>query len=89
MDYEPLSIWKQVHAPTLFLFAGIDEWVPVDESMVNYSAVTRHIPSVTLRQIPNVDHLMRNLVGVHKGEISQSYLDVVLPWLQALLVMGT
>jgi dienelactone hydrolase len=88
MDYEPLSIWKQVHAPTLFLFAGIDEWVPVDESMVNYSAVTHHIHSVMLRQIPNVDHLMRNLVGVHRGEIAQSYLDVLLPWLQSVLVMA-
>ena len=78
MDYEPLSIWKHVRQPTLFLFAGVDEWVPIEQSIVNYRNATRHISDLTLEQIPGSDHLMRN----GKGEISRKYLDTLLSWLE-------
>ena len=79
MDYEPLSVWKQVHQPTLFLFAEIDEWVPVEPSMVNYKMATAHLQDVTLKQIPRTDHLMRN----EAGETSREYCDVFLGWLRS------
>ncbi|HEX5944230.1 MAG TPA: alpha/beta fold hydrolase [Anaerolineales bacterium] len=86
MDYEPLSIWKKVTQPTLFLFAEVDEWVPIRQSMLNYENGTTHLQDVTLRQIAGTDHLMRN----QAGEISGEYLDVLLDWLKSrLATMGS
>ena len=83
MDYEPLSIWKEVTQPSLFLFAEVDEWVPIAQSRVNYEGATAHLNDVTLRQIPGTDHLMRN----QAGEISGEYLDLLLDWLKVRLAM--
>jgi uncharacterized protein len=82
MDYEPLTIWKKVTQPTLFLFAEVDEWVPIGQSMVNYERATAHLQDVTLRQIAGTDHLMRNPAGKISGE----YLDVLFDWLKSRLL---
>ncbi|HKJ39132.1 MAG TPA: alpha/beta fold hydrolase, partial [Anaerolineales bacterium] len=50
MDYEPLSIWKKVKQPTLFLFAEIDEWVPVEQGMKNFEGATSHLKDVTFKR---------------------------------------
>ena len=86
MDYEPLSVWKQVMQPALFLFAEVDKWVPIGQSMVNYEKATSHLQDVTLRQIPGADHLMRD----QAGEISREYLGVLLDWLKSRLgILGS
>ena len=81
MDYEPLSIWKKVTQPALFLFAEVDEWVPIGQSMVNYEAATAHINDLTLRQIAGTDHLMRD----QTGEVSKEYQDRLIHWLTSKL----
>lgn len=81
MDYEPLSIWKQVTQPTLFLFAETDEWVPIEQSIVNYKKATIHLSEVTFYQVDGTDHLMRD----QAGEISQEYLDILFNWLRSSL----
>jgi dipeptidyl aminopeptidase/acylaminoacyl peptidase len=78
MDYEPLLAWKKVTQPTLFLFAEVDEWVPIEQSMLNYEEATAHLKDVTLKQINSTDHLMRDLAG----EISREYLAVLVDWLR-------
>ncbi|HEU0297649.1 MAG TPA: alpha/beta fold hydrolase [Anaerolineales bacterium] len=77
MDYEPLSVWQRVQQPTLFLFAEVDEWVPVEQSMINYERATTHLQDITLKQIQGTDHLMRD----EAGEISQEYLSALIDWL--------
>lgn len=77
MDYEPLSIWRKVKQPTLFLFAEMDEWVPIEQSMINYRNATTHLSDAMLRQVEGTDHLMRN----QEGEISKEYLDVLINWI--------
>ena len=84
MDYEPLSIWKKVKQPALFLFAEIDEWVPIKQSMVNYQAVTTHLSEGMLKQIKGTDHLMRH----QNGEIAREYLDILTSWLASHLLMS-
>ena len=79
MDYEPLSVWKRVCQPTLFLFAEIDEWVPIEESMVNYRSATAHLKDVIYKQIEGIDHLMCN----QAGEISLDYLNILINWLRS------
>jgi dipeptidyl aminopeptidase/acylaminoacyl peptidase len=79
MDYEPLSIWQKVRQPTLFLFAEVDAWVPVEQSMINYERATAHLQDITLKQIKGTDHLMRN----ESGEISNEYLTVLIDWLSS------
>ena len=79
MDYEPLSVWKRVCQPTLFLFAEIDEWVPIEESMVNYRSATAHLEDVIYKQIEGTDHLMCN----QAGEISLDYLNILINWLRS------
>lgn len=81
MDYEPLAVWKKVEQPALFLFARIDEWVPIAESMVNYKNATSHLRDVNLIQLNGVNHLMKNLDGEQKDEISREYLDILVGWL--------
>ena len=81
MDYEPLSVWKRVIQPALFLFAEVDEWVPIGQSMVNYESATAHLQDVTLRQIPATDHLMRNKTG----ETSKEYQHILIHWLTSRL----
>ena len=83
MDYEPLSVWNKVEQPVLFLFAGVDEWVPIDQSMVNYKNATHHLRDVTLVQLHGVNHLMKNLSGEYKEEISREYLDILVDWLSS------
>jgi uncharacterized protein len=83
MDYEPLSVWKTVTQPTLFLFAQVDEWVPIEQSMVNYKKATAHLQNVIFKQIPDTDHVMRN----QAGEISREYLHVLLDWLKSRLAI--
>jgi len=77
MDYEPLSVWKKVKQPSLFLFADVDEWVPVEQSMISYKNATAHLHDVILTQIPGTDHLMRN----QAGKTSKEYLRVLIDWL--------
>jgi alpha/beta superfamily hydrolase len=77
MDYEPLSVWQEVHQPILFLFAEVDEWVPIEQSMVNYEKATAHLSDVTLKQIKGTDHLMR----IESGKTSKEYLTVLIDWL--------
>lgn len=77
MDYQPLAIWPEVRQPTLFLFAAVDEWVPIDQSMINYQQATTPLSDVTLKQIPGTDHLMRDPAG----ELAQAYLDALSDWL--------
>ena len=81
MDYEPLSIWKKVWRPTLF--AEVDEWVPVEQSMLNFETATDHLHDVSFQRIKGTDHLMRN----EAGETSQAYCDVLLDWLTSRLTM--
>jgi len=81
MDYEPLSIWKKVTQPALFLFAEADEWVPIGQSMVNYEGATSHLNDVTLKQIPGTDHLMRT----QTGGISKEYQAILTDWLRCRL----
>lgn len=81
MDYEPLSIWKKVKQPTLFLFAEVDEWVPIDQSIINYKNATVHLSDVTLKQLNGTDHLMCN----QASEPSKEYLNVLLDWLTSRL----
>ena len=77
MDYEPLSVWQEVRQPTLFLFAEVDEWVPVEQSMTNYEKATAHLSDVSLKQIKETDHVMRN----ENGETSKEYLNILINWL--------
>lgn len=77
MDYEPLSVWRDIRQPTLFLFAGVDEWVPTEQSTINYRKATAHLSDVTLQQIHGTDHLMCD----HTGEQSKEYLTTLIDWL--------
>lgn len=83
MDYEPLSIWNQVRQPTLFFFAEIDKWVPVEQSMINYGKVTKHLQDVTFKQIKGTDHLMSISRDENIIEISSKYFDVLINWLHS------
>lgn len=82
MDYEPLAIWNKVTQPTLFLFAEMDEWVPMEQSMLNYEKATTHLKDVTLKRVNGTDHLMRDRAGA----ISKEYLEALVGWLMPRVV---
>lgn len=83
MDYEPLSIWRKIAQPTLFLFAETDEWVPVEASMENYRLASSHMNDVTFHRIGGTDHLMSDLRD--EGVVSRDYLTVLVEWLTSKL----
>jgi uncharacterized protein len=82
MDHEPLSIWKKVRQPTLFLFAEVDEWVPIEQSMLNCEKATAHLKDATLKRVNDTDHLMRDPAG----EVSEEYLEALVGWLLPRIV---
>ena len=81
MDYEPLSIWKKVKQPALFLFAEVDEWVPVERGMKNQESATSHLKNVTFKRIKGTKHLMSVSSDENVLDISREYLDILLDWL--------
>lgn len=85
MDYEPLSIWRKVMQPVLFLFAEVDEWVPIDASMENYKAATSHLRDVTFHRVKGTDHLMCISEEEDPLKISPDYLAILLEWLTSRL----
>jgi pimeloyl-ACP methyl ester carboxylesterase len=85
MDYEPLSIWKQVTQPALFLFAETDEWVPIEASIDNYRSATAHLRDVSFRRIPGTSHLMSISENQDVLDISPEYISVLLEWLTSKL----
>lgn len=86
MDYEPLSIWAKVKQPTLFLFAEIDEWVPIEQGMKNFERTTSHLKDVTFKRIKGTNHLMSISQDEERLEISQEYLNILLDWLRLRLI---
>jgi uncharacterized protein len=82
MDYEPLSIWKKVKQPALFLFAEVDEWVPIDQSIINYKNATVHLNDVTIKQSQR-DGPPHEQSG--HGEPANEYLNLLLDWLTSRL----
>ncbi|HSG43710.1 MAG TPA: alpha/beta fold hydrolase [Anaerolineales bacterium] len=86
MDYEPLSIWKKVNQSTLFLFAEVDEWVPIEQGMKNYESATSHLNDVTFKRIKGTNHLMSMSQDEDRLEISREYLDILLDWLRLRLI---
>ena len=86
MDYEPLSIWGEVTQPTLFLFAEVDEWVPIEQGMKNFEKATSHLDDVTFKRIKGTNHLMSLSQDEDRLEISQEYLDILLDWLRLRLI---
>ncbi len=81
LDYDPLPIWQQIQPPTLFLFAEQDRWVPLAESISSLRLVTTHLKDVTMAQIEGTDHLMGRIIDQEAGDISESYIEVLIAWL--------
>jgi len=77
MDYEPLSIWKRVKQPSLFIFAELDEWVSIEQSMINYKKTTGHLDDFTFVRIDSTDHLMSSTASADESTISRDYLDIL------------
>ena len=82
LDYDPLPVWRQLQQPALFLFAEEDRWVPVEESITNFRSVTGHLRDVTLSRIKGTDHMMSALDRQGNLVMSESYIAVLLAWLQ-------
>jgi len=80
-DYDPLSIWKQIQPPTLFLFAEDDRWVPVAESISKLKQATTHLQDVTILQIKGTDHLMYKTRDQETESISEEYIQTMVTWL--------
>ena len=80
-DYDPLPIWQKVKQPTLFIFAEVDEWVPISDSLTNYRTATSALPDVTLVQIAGTDHLMQLKGGEDGTQVAEQYLEILSNWL--------
>lgn len=84
MDYDPLSVWREVRQPVLFIYPEDDRWIPVAESVAAFRGATAHLNDATFAQIPNSDHLM-GMENEADPRISAEYLTVLVNWLQAHL----
>lgn len=82
LDYDPLLAWHRVAQPSLFLFAEDDQWVPVQESIVNFRSVTKHLRDVTMLEIDGTDHLMMDINAEVKARVSDRYVGALISWLE-------
>lgn len=85
MDFDPLPVWRQVGRPALFVFAGHDRWVPIEESIANFRAATAHLEDVTFARIAGTDHLMNGEENEPETNVSRLYLQTLLAWLNRFL----
>ena len=83
LDHDPLAAWKLVQQPSLFLFAGDDPWVPVQESIDNFKMVTNHLQDAPMVIIPETDHLMHENNDPDPTHVSNVYLEKMTGWLSS------
>lgn len=88
MDYDPLPVWQHIQQPTLFVFAEVDQWVPIAESMAHLGVATAHLPDVTQVRVAGTDHLMGHLNSAQPSEVSHEYIEVLVDWLTQRLRLG-
>lgn len=89
LDHDPVLAWRSVVAPTLFLYAEVDDWVPVEESITTFRAATTHLADVGFERVPGTDHLMlkRTEPGTApEVTVADAYLEVLVAWLERRLV---
>jgi hypothetical protein len=82
MDYDPLAALARIRIPIAFFFAQTDSWIPVEESIANIRQASRSHSAVTIRRIPQADHLMETGTPDSGGPISELYLSQLLGWLR-------
>lgn len=58
MDYDPLRIADDVHAPVLFIYGGADPWIPVARSIERLRTLVKTHPNLEYRVIAGADHTM-------------------------------
>jgi dipeptidyl aminopeptidase/acylaminoacyl peptidase len=58
-SYDPLKYWAQVRVPVLLAYGGLDERVPVRESIARITPVLRPHANYALKVFPNADHGFR------------------------------
>lgn len=58
MDYDPLRIAADVHAPVLFIYGGADPWVPIARSVQRLRTLIKRHTNLEYRVIAGADHTM-------------------------------
>jgi len=77
MSLDPLPIFGRIRVPTLLFNGSCDEWIPVDESLVNWRSLG--VPNLETVVIEGAAHDMT----MPSGEISPIYDDSLKRWLAA------
>jgi alpha-beta hydrolase superfamily lysophospholipase len=77
MSLDPLPIFGRIRVPTLLFNGSCDEWIPVDESLVNWRSLG--VPNLETVVIEGAAHDMT----MPSGQISPIYADSLKRWLAA------
>lgn len=58
MLYDPLENARAAHVPVLFIYGGVDPWVPVAESIKRLNTLTPSHPNFAYYVVPDANHTM-------------------------------
>ncbi len=88
LRYDPAPNLKKIHVPVLAMGGSLDRQVPADENLPAIKAALVNSPDVTIKEIPNLNHLFQTAKTGAVGEyadISQTFapvaLDIMTDWL--------
>ncbi len=89
--YDPVTYWKKVNAPVLFLYGQKDERVPVRKSITRIAEnlLTQNADDVTIKIFTNADHTLR-LVQKTTGNFqwpqnAKDYPGVLIDWVKNIV----
>lgn len=84
MNYDPVQTLRQLKVPALFLFAGDDTLVPVQESIdiIRRTLTEAHHPDFQIDFVPGADHAMYVVGPDGSRQQSREYLADMARWIQ-------
>ena len=84
VNYDPVETLRRLRVPTLFLFAGNDTLVPVQESMdvIRRTLTETHHPDFQIELVPGADHAMYVVAPDGSRRLSAEYLGDMERWIR-------
>ncbi len=83
LDYDPLAIWSQVHSKVLFLYGEVDEWVPIEESMMLYESAALDTRIRKMKRLSNCNHLFLDTQNTNEEQICFEFWNSLTDWLKS------
>jgi pimeloyl-ACP methyl ester carboxylesterase len=83
MDFDPLPVMQNLKVPILLLYAEIDPWVPVHDSMVRWKEFGP--ADLTIKEVSDANHFMLTIsesgIRGSEGSMAAQYTKCLVKWI--------